>query len=390
MQLVKDTSALAALCARLSQNDYITIDTEFMRETTYWSRLCLVQLAAPDGEAAIVDPLSDELSLEPLDELLADPDTLKVFHAARQDIEIFYHRAGNVPTPVFDTQIAGMVCGFGESAGYETLVRKIAKEKIDKSSRFTDWSRRPLTKRQLNYAIADVTHLRVIYEKLDKRLRKNGRAAWLNEEMAVLTSPNSYALRPQDAWRRIKTRSTNQRLHAVLREVAAWREREAQSRNVPRNRVVRDEALLEIAAHPPKSATELSRIRGLHRGFAEGRLGDGVLDAVGSAMALADDDLPVIDRPEPLPSGIGPLVELFKVLLRMKSEEHHVAQKLIGQVADLERIAADDNADVAALHGWRREIFGEDALALKNGRLALAADGRKVTLVPINNGQAEA
>jgi len=390
MQFVTETSALAALCARLSQNDYITIDTEFMRETTYWSRLCLVQLAAPDGEAAIVDPLSDELSLEPLDELLADPDTLKVFHAARQDIEIFYHRAGNVPTPVFDTQIAGMVCGFGESAGYETLVRKIAKETIDKTSRFTDWSRRPLTKRQLNYAIADVTHLRVIYEKLNKRLMKNGRAAWLNEEMAVLTSPNSYALRPQDAWRRIKTRSTNRRLHAVLREVAAWREREAQARNVPRNRVVRDEALLEIAAHPPKSATDLARIRGLHRGFAEGRLGEGVLDAVGSATALADEDLPVIDRPESLPPGIGPLVELFKVLLRMKSEEHHVAQKLIGQVADLERIAANDHADVAALHGWRREIFGEDALALKHGQLALAADGRKVTLVPISNGQAEA
>ncbi|MCG8693061.1 MAG: ribonuclease D [Minwuiales bacterium] len=383
MRTITSSDELAALCQRLGQGPYITIDTEFMRETTFWPRLCLVQMAGPD-EAAIVDPLAEGISLEPLADLLADETTLKVFHAARQDIEIFYHMNGRVPGPVFDTQIAAMVCGFGESVGYETLVRKLVKEQVDKSSRFTDWSRRPLSNKQLNYALADVTHLRVIYEKLARRLDRSERTHWLQEEMDVLTAPETYAVHPENAWRRIKTRSRNRRMLAVLTTVAAWREREAQRRDVPRNRVLRDEALLEISAEPPSSVEKLSHVRGLSRGFAEGRHGRDLLAAVEAGLNLPKKDWPEARADEPLPPGLGPLVELLKVLLKMKCETHNVAQKLICNVADLERIAADDDAPVQALHGWRREIFGEDAIALKHGRIALAANGKAVKLVRLS------
>ena len=382
MQIISSTDALSALCARLAEGPYITLDTEFMRETTYWPMLCLIQIAGPD-EACVVDPMANGISIEPLDRLLADSSTVKVFHAARQDIEIFYNRTGTVPTPVFDTQIAAMVCGFGESVAYETLARKLAKAQIDKSSRFTDWSRRPLTDRQLKYALGDVTHLREIYEKLARRLERTGRTSWLAGEMEVLTATETYALDPETAWRRIKTRTTNPRFLAVLRAVTAWREIEARKRDVPRNRVVRDEALLEIAAEPPGDAKRLARVRGLNRGFAEGRLGRSLLEAIANGAATPPELCPVVSKPEPLPSGLGPLIDLLKVLLKMKSEAHHVAQRLVCNSADLERIAADDDADVPALKGWRREIFGEDALALKHGRIALAAQGRKVSLVPI-------
>ncbi len=382
MQIITSTDALSALCARLAEGPYITLDTEFMRETTYWPRLCLIQIAGPE-EACVVDPLANGISIEPLDRLLADSSTVKVFHAARQDIEIFYNRTGTVPTPVFDTQIAAMVCGFGESVAYETLARKLAKAEIDKSSRFTDWSRRPLTDRQLNYALGDVTHLRVVYEKLAHRLERTGRTSWLAGEMEILTATETYALDPDTAWRRIKTRTTNPRLLAVLREITAWREIEARKRDVPRNRVVRDEALLEIAAEPPDDAKRLARVRGLNRGFAEGRLGQSLLEAIARGVATPPELRPRVTKREPLPSGLGPLVDLLKVLLKMKCEANHVAQRLVCTSANLERIAAEDDADVPALKGWRREIFGEDALALKHGRIALAAQGRKVSLVPI-------
>ncbi len=382
MDVITDTRDLAALCKRLATADYVTVDTEFMRERTFWSILCLVQVAGPD-EAVAIDPLATGIDLAPLYALMADESVLKVLHAARQDIEIFHHVTGRVPLPLFDTQIAAMVCGFGDSVSYEALASKLAKARIDKSLRFTDWSHRPLSKRQLRYAIDDVHHLRVIYEKLDRRLEKSGRAAWVAEEMAALTDTRQYEMHPGEAWRRIKTRSTDRRLLAILREVAAWREHEAQTRDLPRNRIVRDEALLEIAAHPPTSVMELSRIRGLSRGIAEGKMGRAILSAVIRGRELPDGGCPEVHARPPTPRGVGPVVELMRVLLKMKCEEHDVAQRLVASAADLERIAGEEDADVAALRGWRRELFGDDALALKQGRLALQLRGRKLAAVPV-------
>ena len=382
MTIIDTTEALAQFCLRMSSASFVTVDTEFMRENTFWPYLCLVQVAGPE-EAVAIDPLADGMNLQPLYDLMQDSAVLKVFHAARQDVEIFYHQAGAVPAPLFDTQVAAMVCGFGEQAGYETLAVQIAKASIDKSSRFTDWARRPLTERQVQYALSDVTHLRVIYEKLSRRLAKSGREGWLAEEMAILNDPKTYAQVPEDAWRRVRTRTANPRFLGYLKALAGWREAEAQRRDVPRSRILRDEALLEIASHPPRNAEELSRVRGLSRNLAEGRQGSDILAAVAAAMPLPADTMLQVERDAPLPRGLGPLIELLKVLLKMKCEANDVAQKLVASSADLERIAADDDADVPALHGWRREIFGEDALALKHGRLALAAEGRRVKLVAL-------
>jgi ribonuclease D len=382
MQCLTATADLAAFCQRMAGAEFVTVDTEFMRETTYWPKVCLVQVAGPD-EACAIDPLAPGMELEPLYELLADKRTLKVFHAARQDLEIFYHLMGVVPAPLFDTQVAAMVCGFGEQVGYETLAQQLARANIDKSSRFTDWSKRPLTARQLDYALSDVTHLRTIYGKLKSRLAQSGRSPWLAEEMAVLADPKTYAGTPEEAWLRIRTRSSSRRTLAVLREVAAWREREAQRRDVPRGRIVRDEALAEIASTPPKTVEDLSRVRGLSRGIAEGRGGEELLAAIARAMALPDEDRPALIHESTLPKGIGPLVELLKVLLKLMCDQHDVAQKLVASTADLERIAADDGAEVPAMHGWRREIFGEQALKLKRGQLALAAEGRRIRLISL-------
>ncbi len=389
MTLITTNDALTDLCGRLKKAPYLTVDTEFMRESTFWPKLCLVQVASPD-EAVAIDPLAKGLDLGPLYTLLADKKILKVFHAARQDIEIFFHQSGKIPSPLFDTQVAAMVCGFGDSVGYETLVNKLAHARVDKSSRFTDWSRRPLTERQLKYAISDVTHLRPIYEKLAMQLAENGRAGWLDEEMAVLLDPATYDLHPERAWRRIKVRSTNPRLLGILKEVAAWREDAAQRRDQPRNRVVRDEALMEIAAHPPKSPDDLNRVRGIPRGFANGALGKGLLAAAVRGTELPEDALPRVEKPEAVPKSVGPLVELLKVLLKMKCAEQDVAQKLVASTADLEKIAQDDHAPVAALRGWRHEIFGSHALALKHGKLGLAADGRAVKLVTLEPGSRSA
>lgn len=382
MEPITTTAALSALCERLSASPFVTVDTEFMRENSYWPLLCLVQLAGPD-EAAAIDPMAEGIDLKPLFDLMRNERVLKVFHAARQDVEIFHHLSGRVPHPLFDTQVAAMVCGFGEQVSYETLATQLARAKIDKSSRFTDWSRRPLSERQITYALSDVTHLRVVYEKLSRRLKKSGREDWLAEEEAILTDPRTYAMEPDEAWTRIRTRSAKPRFLAVLKEVAAWREREAQARDLPRGRLLRDEALLEIAGDPPGTIEALSRVRGLSRGMAEGRMGPEILAAVKRALDLPAEALPQPAPPPALPRGIGPLVELLKVLLKAKCESHDVAQKLVASSADLERIAAEDEADVPALHGWRREIFGADALALKEGRLALAAEKRQVRLVPL-------
>lgn len=387
MKTITSTDDLARLCARLASADYVTVDTEFMRETTFWPLLCLVQIAGPD-DAAIIDPLADGMDLAPLFELMANEGVLKVFHAARQDLEIFHHLSGHVPTPIFDSQVAAMVAGFGDSVSYEALASKLAKARIDKSSRFTDWSRRPLSDRQLKYALDDVTHLRVIYQRLAKQLEQTGRADWLTEEMAALADPRIYEQHPEDAWKRLKTRSTEPRFLAVLFEVAAWREREAQRRDLPRNRVLRNEALIEIAAHRPTSSDALARTRGLGRSLAEGAMGRGIIAAVERGTALPDADCPRLPAAQPKSRGIGPVVELMKVLLKLRCEEHDVAQKLIANVADLERIAGEDDPDVPALHGWRREIFGADAIALKRGELALALRGGRLQPVSLAHTQA--
>ena len=387
MDVIAETAPLAALCARLRSAPFVTVDTEFMRERTYWPKLCLVQIAGGD-DAAIIDPLTGDLDLGPLLELMAAPDVLKVFHAARQDIEIFFRLMGVVPAPLFDSQIAAMVCGFGDAAAYETLVAKLARASLDKASRFTDWARRPLSERQLRYALDDVVHLTTVYEKLAQTLDESGRAGWLAEEMAVLSDPAIYAAEPTEAWRRIKIRGSNPRVLGVLREIAAWREAEAQARDMPRNHVVRDQALVEIATHPPKDAAALAHIRGLPRGFAERARGAAVLQAVARGLAMAEEDLPQRDGARPLPSKLGPLVQLLKVLLKAKAESHGVAQKLLANTAELERIAMEENADVPALRGWRQELFGADALALKRGTHALAAGASGVELVPIER-QAE-
>ncbi len=382
MITITDTGALARFCESVSSADFVTVDTEFMRERTYWSKLCLVQLGGPT-EAAIVDTLAEGIDLGPLFALLNDPSVLKVFHAARQDIEIFHHMTGTVPSPVFDTQVAGMVCGFGESVGYDTLVSKLAKARIDKSMRFTDWSRRPLSDKQLQYALSDVTHLRVAYEKLAHRLESNGRAHWLDEEMAVLTSPLTYTVNPRESWRRLKFRGTRPRFLCVLQALAAWREGMAQERDVPRNRILRDDVLLDIAARGPETPEELAKTRSVGRNGLGGALTKGVLAAVAQGKAVPEAQCPTVEKRQPLPKGIGPLVDLFRVLLKMKCDEHDVAPKLVCSAADLERIAADDEADVRALKGWRRELFGADALKIKHGALALAADGFKVSLIPV-------
>ena len=382
MTLITDNEVLAAFCARQRTAQFVAVDTEFMRERTFWPILCVVQVAGAD-EAVAIDALAPGLDLGPLLALMADPTVLKVFHAARQDLEIFFQLSGQVPHPVFDTQIAAMVCGFGDAVSYETLVRRLAGAGLDKASRFTDWAHRPLTDRQIEYALADVVHLRTVYERLQQILGKNGRSHWFAEEMANLVDPAIYRTEPNEAWRRFRLRGrADGRFLGVLRAVAAWREAAAQSRDLPRGRIMKDEAVLEIAAHGPKSIEGLARTRSLPKGVAEGKLGQEILDAV--AQGLADPEPPsaLPGKAEP-PPGIGPLIELLRVLLKQRCEDYQVAQKLLASADDLEAIAADDNADVPALHGWRREVFGNDALALKHGRLALTAGKNRIELVPL-------
>ena len=383
MRLIADTAGLAEFCERQMHAEFVTVDTEFMRDRTYWPDLCLVQVAGPE-EAAAIDPLGDSIDLAPLFELMATPAVLKVFHAARQDIEIFYKLMGAVPSPLFDTQVAAMVCGFGESASYETLAGKLAGVRIDKSARFTDWSHRPLTDRQIHYALSDVVPLRTVYEKLQARLQRNDRAAWLEEEIKILTDPATYTLDPRESWRRFKLRGGSRRTLALLRELAAWREIAAQQRNLPRNRILRDEQVMEIAAHAPSTPADLARTRGLGKGFVEGRFGGEVLEVIRHALALPDHTHPEAPTRRELPPGLGPLVDLLRVLLKLRCEEHGVAQKLVASAEDLELIAGADTADVPALSGWRRELFGEDALALKHGRIALTAAGKQIQLVRLD------
>ena len=377
MPIITSTADLAAACKRFSRFDTVTVDTEFMRETTFWPKLCVVQLASPE-EAVIVDAMAPEIDLDSFFKLMKNEKVMKVFHAARQDIEIVHHLGGLIPHPVFDTQVAAMVCGFGESVSYDQLVHQLTGARIDKSSRFTDWSRRPLSERQIEYALADVTHLRDVYQALAKRLAEQNRTEWVREEMEVLTSPGTYTLEPEEAWRRLKLRVRKPIELAVLREVAAWREREAQARDVPRGRVIKDDAIYEIAAQQPTTAAELGQLRTIPRGFERSRAAEEILGAVKKALAIPRDQLPRIPKQRPTSNGNGAAVDLLKVLLKMTSESHGVASKIIATVDDLEAIANDDAADVPAMHGWRRELFGEAALKLKRGNILLGVKDNHV------------
>jgi ribonuclease D len=380
--LIETTEALAALCARLAEAPFVTVDTEFMRERTYWPELCVVQLAGPE-DVAVVDAQAPGLDLAPLYALFDDTRVVKVFHAARQDIEIFVLRTGRVPTPLFDTQVAAMVAGFGDQVGYDALVGALAGASIDKAFRFSDWSARPLTPQQIAYAAADVTYLGRVYEKLKARLEREGRLAWVAEEMATLAEPATYRTEPEDAWIRLKPRTGNRRFLCVLKAAAAWREREAQRLNIPRQRVVKDETLLEVAAQAPRDVAGLLRSRGFPRGLAEGKGGAALLAAIGEAEALPEAELPAAPVRG---NGIKPspaMVALLKVLLQAKCDEHDVAQKLLASSDDIDRLATEDEPDIPAMHGWRRTVFGEAALALKAGRIALAAQGRRIRLVPL-------
>lgn len=379
MRVITKTSDLEALCQEMAQQPFVAVDTEFMRETTYWPKLCLIQAAAP-GVEAVIDPLAEDLGLAAFMELMASESVLKVFHAARQDLEIFLKLGGKLPHPVFDTQIAAMACGYGDTVAYDALVQQVLKRRLDKSSRFTDWSRRPLSEAQLAYALADVTHLRDIYPRMHAKLQSEGRLSWLDEEHDYLLDPEIYDTTPENSWNRLKLRKTTADYVLALQVAAAWRERQAQQRDVPRGRIVKDEALYEIAEHRPKTAADFDRMRAVPRGFGNSRAASELIQALD--RAFSDPNRPVYkhERPPPIPSGLGPTVELLKVLLRYEAERHNVAPRLIASAAEVEAIAADDNANVAALRGWRRDVFGERALALKHGKLALKLKDGKVSV----------
>jgi ribonuclease D len=383
MTPITTTAELARFCERLKGQPFVAVDTEFMRETTYWPKLCLIQAAAPNAHA-VIDPLAEGMDLEPFLVVLRDESILKVFHAARQDVEIFNNLQA-MPRPLFDTQVAGMAAGFGEQIAYDALVRQMLRIDIDKSSRFTDWSRRPLSQAQLEYALADVTHLAELYPKLRDRLEKEGRLAWVNDDMASLVDPSNYDTDPDNAWKRLRPRKHAAKYLAVFRAVAAWRERTAQTRDQPRPRILKDEAIDEIATQAPTDNDALNRLRGVPKGFAGSKFAPDLLETVKAALAHPEAHAPTVEklsRPAPQPAA-GAVVELLKVLLKARAEEAGVASKLIATVADLEKIAADDAADTQALQGWRREAFGADALKVKRGELALVLDGARVRVVEV-------
>ncbi len=380
MSLITSSESLAEACSRLARHPFVTFDTEFMRETTFYPKLCLIQLASAD-DVVLVDPLAPGIDLAPFFTLMRDPAVVKVVHSGRQDLEILWNLDRCIPAPLFDTQVAAMVCGYGDSVSYEQLAHDLAKARIDKSSRFTDWSKRPLSEAQLVYARSDVTHLRLVYTELAKKLEKTGRTHWLEDEMGVLTSPATYAAHPEDAWQRLKGRIRKPKELAVLMELAAWREREAQSRDVPRSRVLKDDAVMDVVTAAPRSVEALGQLRSIPSGFERSRAGAEIVAAVERGLALDPKSLPALDRNHRRAANPA-TVDLLKVLLKMVSEAEGVAAKILATVDDLEAIAADDEADVPALRGWRRDVFGERAIGLKHGRVALAVENGKVVALP--------
>ncbi len=390
MHIITKTDDLRSACQHLSQAKFVTVDTEFIRESTFWPELCLIQCATPKdngGTGYIIDPLADGMDLAPFFELMADDRIEKVFHAARQDIEIIYKLGNLIPHPVFDTQVAAMVCGYGDSISYDQLVFKVTGTRVDKSSRFTDWRRRPLTDKQLNYAIADVTHLRTVYQKLKANLEEQGRANWVTEEMDVLTSPDTYEMLPENAWKRLKLRVRKPRELLMLKELARWREEQAQRFNLPRGRVVKDEAIYEISGNPPASCADLDRYRGLSRGFDKNRWGEAIVELSKKVLDVPKEQLPKLPRPKNAPEGCSAATEMLKLLLKLTAEKEGVAPKIIATVDDLEKIAADDEADVLALKGWRRDVFGLQALKLKHGKLGISYRNRNIVMVDLEKVQ---
>ncbi|HKQ93974.1 MAG TPA: ribonuclease D [Aestuariivirgaceae bacterium] len=382
MEIVATTEGLKELCQALSGDDYVAVDTEFMREKTFWPELCLIQIAGAKREA-VIDPLAEGINLQPFFDLMADRNVVKVFHAARQDLEIIWLKAKLIPTPIFDSQVAAMVCGYGDQVGYEALARRIAKVSIDKSSRFTDWSRRPLSQKQLAYALSDVTHLRVIYEKLRALLDKSGREPWLDEELAVLTSPATYEAHPEEAWKRVKFRPRNAKQLAVLMAVAAWREREAQARNVPRSRILKDDAIAEIATQVPSDLNALKSLRSLRKGYAGSRMGTAILKAVAAGLETDLADIPALEGDEPMLTERASVIsDVLKLALKVVCEQEGIAPRIVANSGDLEAIARDDGADVQVLRGWRRKVFGEVALKIKAGEMAIVLDDGKPRLLP--------
>jgi ribonuclease D len=383
MNVITTQGELESAIERLEQSDFVTVDTEFIRETTFWPVLCLIQMAAP-GFTALVDPLAPGVDLKPFFRLMANEKVVKVFHAARQDIEIIVHQGDLVPHPIFDTQVAAMVCGFGDAVSYDQLVQKVTGVRLDKSSRFTDWRYRPLSDRQLEYALADVTHLIDVYRHLTAELEREGRAHWLNEEMQVLTSRETYDPHPDDAWKRLKMRVRKPQELAVLRAVAAWREREARERDVPRGRIIKDDAIYEIAQQAPKDADALGRLRSIPKGWERSSTAAALLGAINDALSIPKDDLPKLPRPHQPPEGSNAAAELLKVLLRIVAEKEGVAAKVLASGDDIDRIAAEgDQADVPALHGWRRAVFGEKALRLVRGEIAIKFEKRRIALFEV-------
>ncbi|MGF1623586.1 MAG: ribonuclease D [Alphaproteobacteria bacterium] len=387
-RLITDTEALASACEAFAAEAYVAVDTEFMRESTYWPQLCLVQIAGSQ-DTVLVDPLAPGVDLAPMFTLMANPAVTKVLHAARQDLEIFLHLAGSLPTPLYDSQIAAMVCGFGDQVAYDSLIVKLTGKTIDKGSRFTDWSVRPLSEKQLAYAAEDVIYLRPAYEKLRAKIARSGRESWVAQEMDRLTQPEIYVVDPQEAWRRLKLRNAKPQLLNVLRELAAFREIEARNRDIPRNRLIRDDALLEIASRHPTTTADLARTRGVSQGLANGSIGRGLIEAVQRGLQRPAAEAPKLEPRMKLPNGIGPAVDLLKVLLRMRCESHGVAAKLVASIDDLEQIAAfGEKGETDALQGWRREMFGEDALRLVRGELALSIGKSQVMALPTQRGTA--
>ena len=380
MKIITDTDTLTHYCQELQQAPYITVDTEFMRERTYWSQLCLIQVASPDDEA-IIDPLADNIDLQPLLDILADTSIIKVFHAARQDIEIFYQLMDSVPQPLFDTQVAAMACGHGDQIGYEPLVRAVTGKSIDKGSRFTDWSRRPLSEKQLKYALGDVTHLRDVYEALVAQLENGKRLHWVQEEMEALLNPELYFIRPEVAWKRLKLRNPKRREIGPLVKIAEWREREAQRKDLPRARILKDDGIFELARQTPTSPQELSRCRGIPRGFEKSSSAASLIEAIKEGQALPQEDLPNFSKPANLAPVPVDILDLLRVLLKRQCEQYDVAPKLIASAADLEAIARYDAPDVPAMKGWRREVFGDVALQLKAGKLAMKVENGVIQLI---------
>ncbi|MEX0300554.1 MAG: ribonuclease D [Kordiimonas sp.] len=381
MQPITTTEDLAALCDRLKDAEFVTVDTEFLRDNTYYPKLCLVQVA-DDNEAHCIDPLAEGMDLEPLFDLFRNEDVLKVMHACRQDMEIFFLLMNGLPKPIFDTQIAAMVCGFGDSVGYETLVTKITKAQLDKSARYTDWSKRPLSDKQLNYAIGDVTHLRKIYRRLQKELDETSRGSWVEEETAPLLETSLYHIVPSEAWKRLKVRTNKPRFLGLLKALATWRELQAQERDMPRNRIAKDEVLFEIAAHPPKDVEGFDKLRGVPKGFSRSRAGKALFLALQDGLKVPEEDLPQIERAKPRPAT-PPMADLLKVLLKQKCQDAKVAARMVASAQELETWAAVPNTDIRAMHGWRYEIFGADAEKLMKGDLALTARNGEIDIVEL-------